>query len=255
MGVKMSKIKYKKRKLKSKKIKRVLRGLWIVMVLFLISAITILSVFSISEVEVTGNSYYTAEQITEVVMDDLYIDNYLLLSWIYRSGVETNELPLISEIEIERTGNHSVNLRVYEKTLLGYIDYLGTYMYFDTDGIIVESSQEVIADVPLVTGLSFSSVTLYARLPVEQEGVFDTILTLTQLIKDAEIVPDKIYFDSDLNMKLYFDNTKVDLGTDENLELKVSRLKTILPDLEGLSGTLHMEHFTEGTKNITFSEE
>ena len=42
------------------------------------------------------------------------------------------------------------------------------------------------------------------------------------------------------------------LGDTEELTEKVVRLEKIMPNLEGLSGTLHMEDWTEDTTDITF---
>lgn len=34
----------------------------------------------------------------------------------------------------------TIKITVYEKALAGYVKYLDTYMYFDKDGYVVESS-------------------------------------------------------------------------------------------------------------------
>ena len=53
-------------------------------------------------------------------------------------------------------------------------------MYFDRDGIIVESSGEKLEGVPWITGLDFGQIVLYKPLPVEDPDVFQEILNLTQ---------------------------------------------------------------------------
>ena len=63
--------------------------------------------------------------------------------------------------------------------MIGYVEYLGTNLYFDKDGIVVESSSEILEGVPKISGLKFSEVTLYEKLPVEDDHVFQVILNLT----------------------------------------------------------------------------
>ena len=46
---------------------------------------------------------------------------------------------------------------IYEKSIVGYVSYMSSYMYFDKDGIVVESSSSQLDGVPWVTGLDFGT--------------------------------------------------------------------------------------------------
>jgi len=247
----MRKIKYKEEKQKRKRRK------WLALggaaALLVIAAAAVLSNFSIEEVVVEGNEYYTDEEIRNLIIDDIYTSNSLYLRWKYASTPV--DIPFISAIEVEMESSHKVKIIVYEKSLVGYIQYLGSNMYFDKDGIIVESTSEVIEDTPLIIGLKFEEIQLYEKLPVKDEAVFNTIVNLTRMLKKSDITPDKIYFNNQLEITLYYQEAKVLLGKDTNLEQKVSKLPSLFPKLEGKSGTLHMENYTEDTKNITFEKE
>ena len=74
---------------------------------------------------------------------------------------------------------HTIKIEVYEKALAGYVEYLDRFMYFDRDGIVVESSTERTNGIPLVAGLSFDHVVLYQPLPVEDMGIFQDILNIS----------------------------------------------------------------------------
>ena len=128
-------------------------------------------------------------------------------------------------------------------------------MYFDKDGIVVESSFEKTKGVPLVTGLHFDHVVLYEPLPVEDPGIFQSILNITQLVNKYNLVTDRIFFGSDGSLTLYFEDVKVALGTGDNLDEKIMGLQYMLPELNGRKGTLRMENYTEGTKNTSFEPE
>ena len=45
------------------------------------------------------------------------------------------------------------------------------------------------------------------------------------------------------------------MGNEENLSQKIIRLSSILPQLAGLKGTLHLENWTEETVDIVFDKE
>ena len=139
--------------------------------------------------------------------------------------------------------------------MAGYVEYLGHYLYFDKDGIVVESSTQQIEGLPFVTGLDFDYITLHEKLPVEKEDVFRLILNITQLLTKYKIETDKIYFDNNYNITLYFGQVRVFLGTSDYIDEKINRLRFILPELEGHSGVLHMENYEGEGDKFTFSRD
>ena len=132
---------------------------------------------------------------------------------------------------------------------------INKYMYFDKDGIIVETSDKKTAGIPQITGLEFEYVVLHESLPITNIDIFQSILDITQLLEKYEISAEKIYFDKNEQMTLYFENIRVRLGDISNIDDKITRLKAILPELEGQKGILRMENYEEGMKNITFNRD
>lgn len=218
----------------------------------LISAyVYIITNYTVTTVYVEGNVHYTNEEIMDMVMEGRYGNNSLLLSLKYKDKSIVG-VPFIEKMDVSVVDPHAVKIEVYEKTLAGYVEHLERYMYFDKDGIVVESSKEKTPGIPMVTGLAFDHVILYEPLPVEDEGIFKDILSITQLVNKYNLSVDRIYFGSDDSLTLYFEGIKASLGTGENLDEKVMRLQDVLPSLEGKTGTLKMENYTEETKNISF---
>ncbi len=207
--------------------------------------------YTITTIYVEGNIHYNNEEIISMVMDDSYGNNSLFLSMKYKDKSIEN-VPFIEKMDVSVLDPHTVKIEVYEKALAGYVEYLERYMYFDKDGIIVESSTKKTPGIPMVTGLSFDHVILHQALPVEDMEVFKDILSITQLVNKHNLSIDRIYFGSDATLTLYFNSVKVALGSREYLEEKVMQLQYMLPELAGKSGTLRMENYTEDTKTITF---
>lgn len=207
--------------------------------------------YHVTEVEVIGNHHYTEEEIRDMVLKGNVTDNSLILSLRYRNK-SIRDIPFIESMDVEVIGADSIRIMVYEKTLAGCVSYLGNYMYFDREGIVVESSAEPTDGVPEITGLHFDYVRLYEKLPVEKEEVFQQILNLTQLLGKYEINADKIYFDHDMNVTLYFGQARVRIGGAENIDEKIMQLSVMVPAIEGKSGVLDMSDFDENTKSLTF---
>ncbi len=225
-----------------------------VVLALLLAGLLAVTLFQIREAEVTGNSFYTEQEIRDRVISDRWSSNSLYLYLKYKY-METEEIPFVDKIEISLQGPGKVRIRVYEKSIVGYVAYMGSNFYFDQDGVVVECSSEVKEGVPRISGLKFSSLALYQKLAVQDDSIFSRILTITQLVKKYELSPDQIEFSEDLSLTLHFGQVRAALGNSGSLEEKVGRLHDLYPDLEGRSGVFHMENYTEDSKFISFEQD
>ncbi len=227
-----------------------------IMVLLLISGgvIWFLNAFRITSVVVEGNIHYSTDQITEMVMNSDFSNNSVFLSMQYHNKSIT-DVPFVERIDVSVVDRQTVKITVYEKALAGYVQYLGSYMYFDKDGIVVESSNVLTPGIPEVSGLQFNHVILHEALPVENETIFQEILNITNLLNKHGLSATKIQFDSLYDVSLHFGKVRVIIGEDADMDQIIMHLTGILPHLEGKSGVLHMENFSEANKDITFEED
>lgn len=214
----------------------------------------VLITFKVDEVIVEGNKHYSAQEVRAMVMNGPYANNSVYLSLKYKNH-DIEGIPFIQKMNVKVVGKNSIKISVYEKALAGYVEYLGRYMYFDKDGIIVEVAKVKTSGIPMVAGLHFDHAILYEKLPVADESVFQNVLMITQLLNKYGVVADKIYFDDDYHVTLSYNKVKVILGEMSNLDEKMMQLPYILPELEGKSGTLDLENYTEGKNNISFQKD
>ncbi|MBQ9142397.1 MAG: FtsQ-type POTRA domain-containing protein, partial [Lachnospiraceae bacterium] len=174
-----------------------------------------ISTYSITTVYVEGNVHYTEEEIKEIVLDGPLANNSLYLSTKYSNkGVEN--IPFVDVMDVSVLAPDTIKITVYEKALAGYIEFMDTYMYFDRDGYMVETSDIKTVGIPQITGLSFDHVVLGEKIPVKDDSVFENILHITNLLERFELVVDKIYFQSDMDIVLYFGDIRVILGEATN---------------------------------------
>lgn len=243
--------------------------------------------FYIRHVEVVGNTRYTQEEIQEIVMKGFLDKNSVYLS-VFRNHIKAEGELFLDSVDVEYLGRDTVRLIVTEKNPVGYVSLEGTDYYFDKDGVVLgevsESSalepggtglagntpeassgeeeqaeengtEPSLEDLPLVTGLGCASAAVGEKLSVKDDSVFGTVLALNRMFKKYDIQPDSLEFSEDLTVTLHYGNVRVDLGKDTDLEEKMIRAAAILPKLEGKSGVLHMEDYTEDTQNLVFSQD
>lgn len=222
--------------------------------LFLGGYFYIINNYTIKTVYVEGNVHYTNEEIMEMVMGGRYGDNSLFLSMKYRDkGIDN--IPFIQTMDVSIEAKDTVRITVYEKALAGYVFYLGRYVYFDKDGVVVETSEQKTAGIPQVTGLSFDHVILYEPLPVEKPEIFDEILNISQQLSKYSLAVDKIYFDSNYQVTLIFGDARIDIGDSQDIDEKIMMLQHLLPNLAGKSGTLDMREYSEDTTTYSFEQD
>lgn len=220
----------------------------------LLASYFVLTHYAVRNVLVDGNKHYSAEEIKSMIMTGYFGDNSLYLSMKYKNK-SIEDVPFVETMDVVVQSNDTIRIIVYEKALAGYVEYLGRYMYFDNEGVVVEASKVTTKGIPQVTGLNIDHVVLHEKLPVENSEIFQNILTITKLLNKYNVICDKIQFDSNYNVVLGYGSVKVNIGPLENLDEKMMQLPKILPSLEGEKGTLELQNYTADRKSITFERE
>ena len=230
-------------------------GLTIFLVLLLLAAlgtVMVWKVFVVKEVEVEGNEIYSDKQIENWVLNDEYSWNSLYV-YFKNKFHKTEEIPFVDSMEITLKSPQKLQIQVIEKGVLGYVyvPSLGKNAYFDKDGFVVELSSEVISGVTKISGLSVENAELYKKLSLDDSRFLKTLLNVTQLLKKYERVPDIIVIQNG-DVLLSYGEIQVSVGSGTYLNEKILRMDQIFPQLEGLSGTLHLETWTENNTDIYF---
>lgn len=202
---------------------------------------------------IEGNEKYTKEEMISFIFKSDWDRNPFVL-YYKTKFCKQKVIPFVDEYDVKITSLNSVKITIYEKKIIGYVNYMGSNMYFDKDGTIVESSTEVIEGIPKITGLNFDSIILYETLPVGSDKVFRLILDTTQILQKYRIAVDKIYISDNKEVTLYIDQIKVELGTGEDMNDKIRSLNDMLPNLQGLSGTLDIKKYNTNNDGYTFKK-
>lgn len=222
---------------------------------FILAAIIFfVAYFHVDTVEVMGSSYYTEDEIKDMVLKGPLAKNSVLAPMLYSKN-DTEDIPFVEAIVVSQVNNHAICISVKELQPVGCIKYLDCYMYFDRQGIIVASSVERQMRVPYFEGIEIESVAFGDELPFADESLLNTAVSLARIFAKNDEIPDHIVFDESNNITLTYGEVTTQLGKDKYLEDKMTRLIAILPHVAGKKGILHLENVNDTNKNITFEEE
>ena len=201
----------------------------------------------IKEVTISGSDRYTPEQIETILFSGRWGNN-TIRAFINDKTKPHKQIPFVEDYKLVFHGPFKVEVIVYDKSIVGYVSYMSSYMYFDRDGIIVESSADCLAGVPWITGLEFGRIVLYKPLPVQDPKIFEEILNLTQQLSVYNIQVDRIRFSSSGQPSLTIGQMEVTLGDGGDVDGKLSLLNDILrdhPELKEKKGTLELDGYSD----------
>lgn len=244
----------RKKRRKARKRRILTMILPVVLLVLALGAIMVWKVFVVKEAEVEGNEIYSDEQIVNWALDDEYSWNSLYVV-IKNKFQKQEEIPFVDSMEISLKSPSKLQIQVEEKGVLGYVyvPTLGKNAYFDKDGFVVEISSEIIDGTMKISGLSVEDAVLYQKLDLNNSSILRTLLSLTQLLKKYERIPEAIYV-QDTDIILSYGSIQVDLGTGSSLNEKILRMDQNLPALEGQTGTFHLDTWSKANTDIYFKQ-
>ena len=244
----------KEKRRRKKRWKRILIGLLIVLMIAAAAALAATHLFTVKKVVVSGNKLYTDEQIRESVLNDEYSWSSLYVFFKYRF-LRTEAIPFVDTMEIEMLSPHELKVNIYEKAMIGYLEVNGQNVYIDKDGFVVEISKKQIPNVCRVEGLACNEVVLYEQLAIDNKRVLGLLLTFSQQLQKYGLNPETIFVDERQSLSATFGNVTAVVGGDDYLVEKVMRLDSLLPQVEGKKGSLHLERWSPLTKDVVFQPE
>ncbi len=233
--------------------KRHFRGGILLLIALLVIIIGAFAVWNmkLTDITVSGSIYYTDDELLAYVFPEAKYYRTVMSLWNNRFG-EPEDIPFVKSYELNITGLHSAEIVVHEKTIIGYIPYMGNYLYFDTEGYIVETSTEKVDGLLFIDGINFDYFVLNSQLPVDDNSVFADVLVLSRVISQEELDVERVYFDSDLNITLMMGDLRVYLGQATSVEEKIHTLTDILPQISGETGTLYLDSYSTVNDTVEY---
>ena len=222
-----------------------------IILLIILSALLYASTFSIKKIIVNGCVLSSEEDVKASIEDNLIMDNTIVL-YLQNKFDPIENIPFVAKLSFDYVDKNTVSVEVYEKSVAGCIEYMESFVYFDREGVVLETSKDRYANVPYIKGITVKSWELGEELPIENKKRFDSILTITQLIDKYSIDIEGIEFTLDGEIVLRHDNIEIELGEGDNLPIQLMNLSSILEELKGKSGVLYMKEFDSENSTASF---
>ncbi len=221
-----------------------------------ISAVSLGAIFipSLEKITMKGNTYYTEESLTPKLLSGFAAKN-TIFAYLKLKYDKDISIPFIDEIDVDFTGLHSLTIGVYEKEVIGCLAYMGEYVCFDKDGVMVGSIVKKRDNIPLVEGINYREAVFNKPISADNAEIFAIVLNITQLINKYKLNIEQIEFAEDFSVKLYTGDIKILLGKRKHFDEQISNLSVLLPKLKGLKGTLHMEDYSSSDRRVIFDRE
>jgi cell division protein FtsQ len=211
------------------------------------------STYTLESVKIVGCEAIDQETIKDIITENEVMGN-TVLTYIKLKFTKIEDVTFLSKLDYEIASNHTLEVDVYEKSMAGCVEYMDSYVYFDKDGIVLDSSDKLVDGVPCITGMSFDMWEMGEKLPVDDESKFQSILSITQLIEKYGLEIQGIRFTAENEIILMHDDITIELGEGEYLAIQMMNLGSILDGLEGMSGTLYMKDFDSDKATASFSK-
>ncbi len=241
----------------------------VVMLLLTIAnlALVILLLTYVQQTEVTGTQYSNQREVIEWFQEDPFTKNSLYALWKIKS--EKCELPVyLDSVDMGIAVPWNLKLIVSEKEIMAGIYTGTTYVYFDREGLVMTIEQESFEGVPLIENIPVAGlvrtdggevymdgtveIKQFETLEVEDKKIFGIVEDFIDSLKKQQLSPEKIIW-NDGSIDLTFGEIQVQLGK-TNFEAKLSQITPILEseELQGKSGVLHLENYSQVGDSITF---
>ena len=209
----------------------------------------------LQEVSVEGTDLYTAEEIQGYILDDEYSGN-AIYAFLKNKAFPKGDAEFIDSFDVKLTGMNSLTIICNEKKILGYLSQEdGNYIYFDYDGVITEISQTFVdRGYMKVEGVSCEEPERGKKLTIGEERI-GYLTSLIKILQKNNLMPNVVSYDENGRIILAYDTYNISLGSSVYLEEKIDRVMRILPQLEGLHGTLHLENYSNSSADIVFEKD
>ena len=200
-----------------------------------------LPVFDIKDIQINGLDNLTAEQV-EGMLTSQKGDNIFLMN---KSKSIDNIMAshYVESVKINRILPSTVAVDLKEYKLRGYVPYMGSYLYINENGLILDIQKKTTRQLPVVEGLKFNDFTIGEILKVDNPSAFDTMVEFAKLFEKHELLADVIRVDvSDVNdIHLYMGKIDVEFGSFDNANRKLSMLNEVLKHLDtNYAGVLNL---------------
>ena len=210
--------------------------------------------FTIKNIQITQMDKYSKEEICDML--NLHEGNNLFLFNRIKAAKVLKDNTYVEDYKISYDFPDTVKVNIDERKVRGYVPYMGSYLYIDEYGRVLEINKEMSSALPVVTGLIFSNFSIGDQIDAQNSEAFDIMVEIAQLMNKYDLLNIVVKIDVSNTDKVmaYVNNIEINLGDMSNGDQKIRTMgevvKNINPndrgtlDLSDLSKTVVFKYLT-----------
>ncbi|MCD8158129.1 MAG: FtsQ-type POTRA domain-containing protein [Clostridiales bacterium] len=201
--------------------------------LVLAAAALVSPVFEIQEIQVVGNSQLSNDEIFEIgeingVGENIFMFN----SGSVKSKLKANNY--IKSVRATKKLPSTIVINIEERRVRGYVPYMGSYLYIDIDGRVIDVKDDMTIQHPVVLGLKFEGFTLGEVLTVTNGYSLSYVVQISKLIDayDLSDITVKLDVSDPEDIHLFVNKIDVNFGNIDDAYTKIATLNEVLKQLD-----------------------
>ena len=215
-------------------------------VLFCAALFMLSPVFTIKNIEITPMDKYSKEELCEMI--NLKEGGNLFLFNRFSAAKLLKNDTYIKNAKIKYKFPDTVEVDIDERKVRGYVPYMGSYLYIDEYGRVLEINKEMAKALPVVTGLQFDSFVVGETIDADNKKAFDIMVDVAQLMNKYELLDIVVKIDvSDTDKIMAFVNKiEINLGDLSNGDQKIRTMAEVVKNIASNDrGTLDLSDLSK----------
>lgn len=217
-------------------------GLLLLLTVAAIAGIAYVYSFQVTSFTVKGNANFTAEQIITSIYPEGQPPHSMTVV-LNRLLKKQRPVPFLDYYEVHLTDRTHAEIEVWEMEIIGCLDYAGSYLYFSKNGALLLQKQKKDDMIPVYEGIVPKYIARYQTIETDRPEIFERINQLAVLFRQYELQIERIHIGHDNHVTLFFNDVKVQLGSDAYIEEKLAELCGMYEQLKDLQGTLNLSTY------------
>lgn len=210
-------------------------------------------IFAVKEIRAEGASRFTTSALCEMI--GLSTGDNILTFSKSKAEAALEKDPYIADAKLSIDLPDTMIITLKERKVRGYVPYMGSYLYIDEEGRVLDVQDAYFEALPLVKGLSFESFVNGEIIPVKNPEALDVVLEVSQMMEKYELLDLVVEIDvSDPeDVYAYVNQVQIHLGDMENGDTKIRYMAEIMKTIPAEDrGILDLSELDNPKKSVVF---
>ena len=204
--------------------------------------------FHMRELEITGNMRVSPEEIRHRLGVDSSTNLLFFNTRAARRRVMENFY--IGEVYFTRSLPRRLHIEVRERRLTAYVEHMGSILFLDDHGRVLEVRSFVTETLPFLEGLNLTRFQLGELLEVPDPVAFSAVFLYAQLLNQYRLIERVSYINASdsSNIRIIMYNIEFNVGGISQADEKIRTLVEILdnmPNLGTVAGFMDMREIRD----------